>query len=860
MKDLRLILLLLLATVCSHAQSTLIVGAPANNGGTTTLRAPNGTSSHTSLRAHLLITAAELASIPMGTSIQGIGFLLSNGCDTPASGNIQFYLENTTDLTNSKSTHWATAITGMTSVYNGTYNLPTSGGPIDHSTTSTFTYTGGGLYVAYEYVGSSFATTSAAYYCNTTLASGVRVNVSTTTTPPDTLSLSSSFRPEIRFQIPNPYTNNIELLGAYASYGSPNKMLHTTQDFFVNVKNISSATLTNIPISVDVTGANPLTTSYTLASLAPGVDSMVIISGISIANAGSQDVMVTLPVDQDPSSDTIIFSQEVTCDEIGEDYGGAVSSGLGFNTGEGILANLLVLDSGTPAYITMVRSRISDSASVGHSIKGVLLDAAGNIIDSSATYTIALADIENTVDLELLGGTVNHAGDSVYYGFRQISNGTGYFPLAVTDVTRMVPVGLHCSFDATGGGYNNYTNFGAFQLEAIVAPVPSGFSLTSSPASPMCLGFPVVLDASAGLSSYEFFVDGTSVQTGTMNTYSFTPTGNFMAFVTTDFNTCPYSDSIDVIVQQTILDSTAANICSDDEYNFNGTILSTAGVYMDTFVSSFGCDSVQILTLGVLSNSADSVLASICDGDSYDFNGMMLSTGGLYIDTLNNQNGCDSVVTLTLTVLPRSVDSIADAFCTGETYDFNGIQLSNPGVYMDTLMKANGCDSIIVLTLDQINIDTSVTQNADYTLTANQNGANYEWYDCTTGNSTGVTTQTLTHTTSAGNYQVEVMYNGCTLRSGCHELLEPESLADLEFGQNVLVYPNPAEGSFTITSKKNPITTFQIMDVLGRLIKSEDVNASIDDIKVDIRGFESGMYMIHIFSGDRSVIKKLEIR
>src|SRR5437773_620096 len=59
------------------------------------------------------------------------------------------YLQNTSDVTNTKSTTWATAITGMTVVHNATTTLPSPAGTFDitFSGGSPFTYTGGGLYV-----------------------------------------------------------------------------------------------------------------------------------------------------------------------------------------------------------------------------------------------------------------------------------------------------------------------------------------------------------------------------------------------------------------------------------------------------------------------------------------------------------------------------------------------------------------------------------------------------------------------------------------------------------------------------------------------------------------------------------------
>ena len=144
----------------------------------------------------------------------------------------------------------------------------------------------------------------------------------------------------------------------------------------------------------------------------------------------------------------------------------------------------------------------------------------------------------------------------------------------------------------------------------------------------------------------------------------------------------------------------SASICERDSYNFHGTLLDTTGVYVDTLTAGNGCDSIVTLTLDVLPEFETPVSASICEGDTYDFHGTLLDATGVYVDTLTAGNGCDSIVTLTLDVLPEFATPVSASICEGETYDFHGTPLDTTGVYVDTLTSGNGCDSIVTLTLD----------------------------------------------------------------------------------------------------------------------------------------------------------------
>jgi hypothetical protein len=76
--------------------------------------------------------------------------------------------------------------------------------------------------------------------------------------------------------------------------------------------------------------------------------------------------------------------------------------------------------------------------------------------------------------------------------------------------------------------------------------------------------------------------------------------------------------------------------------------------------------------------------ATICSNQTYLFNGVNLNTTGSYIDTFTSANGCDSVVTLNLTVNPTSTGTINATICSNQTYLYNGVNLNTSGSYIDT--------------------------------------------------------------------------------------------------------------------------------------------------------------------------------
>ncbi|MEM6316856.1 MAG: T9SS type A sorting domain-containing protein [Bacteroidota bacterium] len=159
---------------------------------------------------------------------------------------------------------------------------------------------------------------------------------------------------------------------------------------------------------------------------------------------------------------------------------------------------------------------------------------------------------------------------------------------------------------------------------------------------------------------------------------------------------------------QTVLDRT---ICEGDNFLFNNAMLTESGTYRDTLVAGNGCDQYIILNLTVTDRYETNLSATICAGEDYAFNNQQLTVSGTYQLMLQAANGCDSIINLALTVLDPIATMLEAQICAGSTYDFNGQPLDVAGVYRDTMMADNGCDSTIVLNLSVANNEmTTINQ------------------------------------------------------------------------------------------------------------------------------------------------------
>ncbi len=75
-----------------------------------------------------------------------------------------------------------------------------------------------------------------------------------------------------------------------------------------------------------------------------------------------------------------------------------------------------------------------------------------------------------------------------------------------------------------------------------------------------------------------------------------------------------------------------------------------------------------------------------------------LTESGDYIDTLVNATGCDSIITLHLTVNPTEVSEFS-VTTPDSCYTWNGVDYCESGTYTQTLQTFHGCDSVVTLHL-----------------------------------------------------------------------------------------------------------------------------------------------------------------
>jgi hypothetical protein len=129
-------------------------------------------------------------------------------------------------------------------------------------------------------------------------------------------------------------------------------------------------------------------------------------------------------------------------------------------------------------------------------------------------------------------------------------------------------------------------------------------------------------------------------------------------------------------------------------YVWNGTTYNQSGVYQQVIPNTDGCDSFMTLDLTVKPIPFSTQTVATCD--SFIWNSRTYYTSGTYQVRFSHASGCDSIAQLSLTIRNNGSQHTVSG-C--DSILWRGAFLKTSGVYRDTFANTNGCDSVVILYL-----------------------------------------------------------------------------------------------------------------------------------------------------------------
>lgn len=212
----------------------------------------------------------------------------------------------------------------------------------------------------------------------------------------------------------------------------------------------------------------------------------------------------------------------------------------------------------------------------------------------------------------------------------------------------------------------------------------------------------------------------------------------------------------------------------------------------------------------------------------------------------NSYNGFsrNKIARVLLDCIPNTGTDIQSS-CTSFTW-IDGITYSTSNNSAQFILtNVTGCDSVVTLdlTINEVNIGVTINEPL---LTANATGATFQWIDCLNGNEIipNETNQTFTASVN-GNYAVIVNENGCSDTSSCITL---SNISLGEFIDETLIslFPNPTNSNININfSEQQSYYELRIFDTKGTVI-NEIQGMDQKDISIDMVNYNPGVYFIEI--------------
>ncbi len=240
------------------------------------------------------------------------------------------------------------------------------------------------------------------------------------------------------------------------------------------------------------------------------------------------------------------------------------------------------------------------------------------------------------------------------------------------------------------------------------------------------------------------------------------------------------------------------------------------------------------------------------DGNTYTFS----NTGNTY--NLINAAGCDSIVTLDLTLNYSGSSYLLQEVCTFP-FTSNGTTYNAAGVYTTTSVGTNGCpviDSVDVVQITPIAVFANETAIESGIIETATIGQSYQWIDCgTQANISGQTTNTYAPQ-SNGSYAVIVEFPGnCFSTSNC-VLIDYLSIEE-STPVNFQVYPNPSNGTIQISLPSNASAEIVLSDMNGKVIYTKILLDGMNTLTVP--NLEKGTYMMVLKTNDTVQQQKIII-
>ncbi len=289
------------------------------------------------------------------------------------------------------------------------------------------------------------------------------------------------------------------------------------------------------------------------------------------------------------------------------------------------------------------------------------------------------------------------------------------------------------------------------------------------------------------------------------------------------YSGCDSVITVNLTINESTSSTISATVCDSYESPSGNYVWTSSGTYQDTIANAAGCDSVITINLTINESTSSTITETACNSYESPSGNYVWTSSGTYQDTIANAAGCDSVITINLTINESTSSTITETACNSYESPSGNYIWTSSGTYQDTIANAAGCDSVITINLT-INESTSSTISATVCDSYDSPSGNYTW-------------------TSSGTY-IDTLVNsaGCdsviTVNLTVHKSTNSEITVVIEESDFPYIF-----GTQTLTSAGEYTETFQsqngcdstvtlsliVGDVIPPRLKCRAINIFLDE-------------------------------
>ncbi len=670
-----------------------------------------------------------------------------------------------------------------------------------------------------------------------------------------------------------PIYDNDLTVGEIYSLGDASLYYSNPQSISVNIINTGNNNLSNIPITLTVSGANNFTDTVYISALNSGANCNVTFDNFTTSSNGTTNIVVSTPNDDYNLDNIKTWTQntnDYTCN-----YSSTATPSMGWG---GTSANIFYAKYNVigSANVNSVKAYIYNyAANIGNTVYGVVLNSAGSIVGQSNNYVIQAGDLGTWHNFSI--NTPPSFTDADFYaGFATNANSTAYYAMGIQDENpRRANTYYYSNIDGTGLTQQDSTTFTyRYMIGATLSPIQpvagvaaSNSTICSGTAASMSLtgytGSIIWQQSVDGLTNWTNVSGGNGSNTANYTTELLSNTTYFRAQLSQPTYTSVYSNVITVTVNPLP--------------NIAGTITGLTSVCQGQNSVIYKVPLITEATSYIWNLPNGALGTSTTDSIIVNYSNSAVSG----IITVKGHNLCgdglSSNINITVNPLPTNAGSISgiENICKGQNdVFFSVLTIANATTYiwnLPTGASGTSTSNIIYVDFSSSAVSGNLTVNGHNTcgdgnssshsvtlfdkpntpaitfsngvLHSNITSGN-QWYN-QNGIINGAINQDYTPTTN-NNYHV-IVTNGCNSDPSNVITITNVGINIYSKDNTIKYYPNPVSNELIIEFDGNKENiSFEIINSIGQSIYK---GVLLEKTAVQTNDFALGIYLIKLNDG-----------